>query len=201
MADRVTEMLKRFPLPLTALVVGGLLALIAGIAGIITLIDALGGGDDPTPVSIALINQVDERTYVELSGGAWNCQTLAQEQVDGDWRTEAVLSNTTPSTVVVFVTFDGRVACDRLPSQGVTGELYLMTDSVKSANQQQLATYPASANYWELCEYCAPESTSPVGGIILLVVAIGGAGLAAYAFNKGAFAGDKGGSGLIESGS
>lgn len=86
-----------------------------------------------------------DRVWVTLRDGTWDCTTM--DYTTTIHRTGAVLLDDARS-VAVRVVFDKKLACEQLPTGGISGDIFRVN------HRDQLAQYGEKTERFELCSYC-----------------------------------------------
>ncbi len=148
---------------------------------------------DPVQIGLqtAVTQASDERIYVQIEGGQWDCDSITHVRTPrinnrpASTDTEAFLISN-DGTVVTFVRLSNEQSCDDL--NALTPEGYLTRlDADKQqelTNDVRLAKYISATDYLELCSYCSP-SNSWLGIIISSVMGLLGLGLIGLDWKNG----------------
>ncbi|MCB8943357.1 MAG: hypothetical protein H6658_06355 [Ardenticatenaceae bacterium] len=149
--------------------------------------------DDPQVMGLptAVQQASDERMYVQLQGGQWDCDSITYVRTprannrSASTDTEVFLTSDDGS-VVAFVRLSGEQTCADLNATTPQGYLTLL-DSDKQqelTNEVRLAKYIAATDYLELCGYCSPNN-SRLGIIISSIMGLMGVGLIGLDWKNG----------------
>jgi hypothetical protein len=149
-------------------------------------------GPQPMTMADAAATAGASNSYVALTDGAWNCDTItylrgrstSNRAVTTTRFTEVFRTDET-GAVVMLVSLSGEVGCDELPDGNVAGYLQRMSADREQdlRNEVRLARFIYATDYLQLCAYCGPTN-SLIGVGFGLFFALVGVGLVILGWRK-----------------
>lgn len=179
MTHLLADLVLRFPK--IALGVGVLFALLFGVMGVSSFLEMQKIGDAPERVTLAAL-AVDlnekERSWVIVEDGIFNCESLHYEQVGSSEHTEIFVANGDAS-ILMLVTYSGRLPCAELTQAALQGVAYRMSDKHASllVDSGRLNAMTARSDLLELCSICGKSNS---WGLVVLSLILGLASLSLY---------------------
>ncbi len=143
------------------------------------ILDEAGVFNGPQTVTITEAAEIatGENTYVTVEGANVLCERLryreGRSSATGttDTRYTDVWMVDEAGTVGIFASYSGRIGCDDITDGDITGFLTAPRSLPGSANPLPLGI---NAAYLELCGYCGRENSLIMGGISVVMIALGG---------------------------
>ena len=125
--------------------------------------------EETTLSSIATYLNTNDRYWVNVKDGSFDCQSIYYDQVGSSVNTEIFLVSSDES-IVMLVTYTQELSCESITAKDIQGVAYRMSDKHKSllAADRRLNNYSNRTIFVELCTTCSQKSS--VGLIILSAI-------------------------------
>lgn len=178
--------------------VTGILFVLFGIYVSIFLIpDVIQTASGPQSLTLEEAAEVanEERTYVQLTDGTWDCDTVVYalglapmynryDRLETETKSTEIFLTGDDNEVVVLVVLSGEVECADVSDTLPAGYLYAMSDSTRQelTNDARLARYFMTDTFIELCGYCGRDN-SLIGAVFGVISILSGVGLIIWSRN------------------
>ena len=179
MIHALTDLAVRFPK--IAGLIGLVISIVFGALGVSSYMEMQKIADKPqeaTLSSIVTYLNSNDRYWVNVKDGSFDCKSVQYEQVGSGTNTEVFLENHDKS-IVMLVTYVQELPCEDIKNNVVSGVAYLMSEKHRSllTADHWLDNYSTQTVFVELCTTCSQGSSM---GLIILSMIFVPLGLSFY---------------------
>lgn len=172
MTHFLIELALRYPK--LAGLMGAFFAIVFGIMGVSSYMEMQKIGDKPqdaTLSSIIAYLNTNDRYWVNVQDGSFDCQSIYYHQVGSSVDTEIFLENPDKS-IVMLVTYTEKLPCSDIENSAVQGVAYKMSKKHQSllADAGRLQEFPNQTKFMALCVVCSQGNSKGLVVISLILV-------------------------------
>lgn len=179
MIHALTDLAVRFPK--IAGLIGLVISIVFGALGVSSYMEMQKIADkaqEATLSSIVTYLNSNDRYWVNVKDGSFDCKSVHYEQVGSGTNTEVFLENHDKS-IVMLVTYVQELPCEDIKNNVVSGVAYLMSEKHRSllTADHWVDNYSTQTVFVELCTTCSQGSSM---GLIILSMIFVPLGLSFY---------------------
>jgi hypothetical protein len=166
--------------PKIAGLVGLVCALLFGNLAIFSYHETQRLPSTPIPVSVAEAAVLaptgyDDRPWIEITDGVFDCESLRYKSVGGDNRTQIIVTDQA-RTIAIIAEYSTELTCQQVSENNATGLLSRMNERrynrFLELNEFDLTGYEKTEVFMDLCAFCGRRNSqllAVVGGILVVL--------------------------------